>query len=353
MSLTRLTPTSVRSFKHLLTIYFALTEKQVRKQYVQSAPVYEKRQQVTSKIPNFWPLVFEMAPTEIDHYIQPTDSEIIGNCLTSLDVKRFEVPVGSDKASQGGEPRSLQFRFEFSENDFFTNRVLEKKFWYRRSKDGWSGLVSEPVKINWKKGKDPTHGLMDGATKLWDARKKAGDMNKRDLKEYAALAKLMENWSGDNTSFFTWFAFVCAGPSYVTAEESAEATEKLNELKEKFKKGEKIEEDEDEEPIDLEPPMEVHEAGDDLANLIAEDLWPGAIKYFSKNRIPCHWSATTLTRLQLKPKKPQTCPTLTWRTMMSRTTTMRVLRSTFEAWFSPTARIPPSLPRRSRRNRSG
>lgn len=250
-----------------------------------SAPIYEKRQNVISKIPNFWPLVFELAPTEIDHYIQPTDSEIIGNCLTSLEVKRFEVPLGSENSSEGGDPRSLSFRFEFSENDWFTDRVLEKKFWYRRSKAGWTGLVSEPVKIHWKKAKDTTSGLMDGAIKLWEAREKAGDMNKKDLKEYEAVSKLIENWNGENTSFFTWFAFVCAGP-YVSAEESAQATKEFNEDKEKLKKGESIEEKEneddgEEDPMDMDPSVEVHEAGDDLANLIAEDLWPGAIKYFS------------------------------------------------------------------------
>lgn len=243
-----------------------------------SAPVYKKRQDVIAKIPNFWPLVFELAPPEIDHYIQPTDSEIISKALTNFHVSRFEV--------EQGDPRSLHFRFDFAENDYFTDRTLEKKFWYRRSKDGWAGLVSEPVKINWKKAKDTTNGLMDGALKLWDARKKAGDMNKKDLPEYDAMATLIESWNGENTSFFTWFAFVCAGP-YVSAEESSEAIKDLQQAKAKAEKGDKDEEKDEpdaEDLLDLEPGVEAHEAGDDLANLIAEDLWPGAIKYFSKDR---------------------------------------------------------------------
>ena len=238
-----------------------------------------------SKIPNFWPLVFETAPPEIEHFIQPTDSEIIGNCLTSLEVKRFEVPLDSGETAESGNPRSLLFRFEFSENEWFTNRVLEKKFWYRKSKRGWAGLTSEPVKIDWKKGKDTTSGLLDGAVNLWEARKKAGDMAKKDLKEYKAMQKLMENWNGENTSFFTWFGYVAAGP-YVSAEESAEAFNKAKEDRARAAKGEKVEEednDEDEELMDLEAVVEVHETGDDLANLLAEDLWPSAIKYFSKS----------------------------------------------------------------------
>ena len=150
--------------------------------------------------------------------------------------------------------------------------------------------MSEPVKIHWKKGKDTTSGLVDGAVKLWEARKKAGDMNKRDLKEYDALSKLIENWNGENTSFFTWFGFVTAGP-YVSAEESAQAVKELKEAKDKAAKGEKVDvkeddDDEDEDdPLDLEPGVEVHEAGDDFANLLAEDLWPGAIRYFSKDSL--------------------------------------------------------------------
>lgn len=238
--------------------------------------MYEKRQQVISKIPNFWPLVFEQAPPEIDHYIQPTDSEIIGKSLTSLEVKRFEV----DESGENGEPRSLLFRFEFSENDFFTNKVLEKKFWYRRSAKGWAGLVSEPVKINWKKGKDTTHGLVDAAFKLFEARKAAGDMHKSDLKEHKAITKLLEIWNGENTSFFTWFAYVSPVP-YITAEESVQATKKAKETKAKVEE-EEIE-DVEEDIENLVEPAEAHEAGDDLANLIAEDLWPSATKYFSKD----------------------------------------------------------------------
>lgn len=246
--------------------------------------MYAKRQAIIAKIENFWPLVFEAAPPEIDHYLQPTDSEIFAKSLTGLDVKRFEIAESNGDSGEG-DPRSVAIRFEFSENDWFTDSVLEKKFWYRRSAKGWSGLVSEPVKINWKKGKDTTHGLMNAAIKLWEARQKAGDMNKSDLPEHKALGKLLENWNGENTSFFTWFAFVSAGP-YVTAEESAKVTKEMNEKKQNGGTIE-IPEIDEEEIAAMEDIVEVHEAGDDLANLLADDLWPGAIKYFSKSIVSC------------------------------------------------------------------
>lgn len=230
--------------------------------------------------------MFEQAPPEIDSFIQPTDSEIFGKALTGFEVSRFEIPVGPEniKSDASGNPRSLSFKFEFADNEWFTDKAVEKKFWYRRASDGWAGLVSEPVKINWKKGRDPTQGLMDGATKLWEARKKAGDMKKEDLPEYKALEKLTSQWNGQNTSFFTWFAYV-SGHQYVSAEESAAAVRTEAERKQNKKSGKEVEEaegeDEDEELEQDDNPVEVHEAGEELANVLAEDLWPSAIKYFT------------------------------------------------------------------------
>ncbi|OTA22546.1 hypothetical protein BTJ68_14257 [Hortaea werneckii EXF-2000] len=40
-----------------------------RKQHELSKPLYAKRAEAVSKIPNFWPLVMEQAPMEIEDYI--------------------------------------------------------------------------------------------------------------------------------------------------------------------------------------------------------------------------------------------------------------------------------------------
>ena len=51
---------------------------------------------------------------------------------------------------------------EFKENEYFNNTRLEKKFWFRRDRTGFSGLVSEPVRIEWKsKEKDLAKKLGD------------------------------------------------------------------------------------------------------------------------------------------------------------------------------------------------
>ena len=119
----------------------------MRKQYELTASAYAKRAEAVASIPHFWPLVLEQAPPEIDQYIQPQDSRIFSESLLNVEVRRPELDV---KGS--GNPQSLHFKFEFKPNDDFEDKVLEKTFWYRRAKDGWTGLVSEPMRIKWKTG---------------------------------------------------------------------------------------------------------------------------------------------------------------------------------------------------------
>lgn len=161
--------------------------------------------------------------------------------------------------------------------------MLEKTFYWRRAADGWTGLVSEPVAVQWKEGKDLSEGLNGMAVKLFEARKKAGDFLKKDVPEYEALARKLESANAINTSFFTWFGFV-SGRRYVTAEESkkAEAEYKEKKAKGEAAKPEEEEEDDEEEDMDDDSMVEVHEEGEQLAICIAEDLWPGAIKYFTQ-----------------------------------------------------------------------
>lgn len=254
-------------------------------------PLYEKRQKLISQIPNFWALVFEQAPPDIDEFIQPSDSSLLLTSLTSLSVSRFEIEDGGK-----GDPRSLCFRFEFGSNDHFENKFIEKKFWHRRSSDGWSGLVSEPVEIRWKKGKDLTGGLLGTVKKVWAAQQaeaktktKTGDANPKDLtSDERALKKKIENTGLGGLSFFAWFGFVGRN---ISAEESQEATEKAR--KERITRqegsnssangdGEDNNEEDDDDDDDDENELEIFPEGENLAIAISEDLWPGAIKYFSK-----------------------------------------------------------------------
>jgi hypothetical protein len=248
----------------------------VRKQYSLSKPIYAKRAEAIAKIPTFWPLVIEQSPLEVDQFIQPNDSRIFVESLESIEVSRHEL----DNDPTNGSARSFTLKFNFKPNDDFEETVLVKKFDYRRARDGATGLVSEPVKITWKKGKDLTEGLTDGAVALWDARKKKGDMTAKDIPEYDDLAKKVEHWNGSNTSFFTFFGWVSTR-RWVSAEESAKATEEWSARQAARKRGEKVDAPQEEEEDQDDENVEVHEAGEDLAISFADDIWPNAIKFFT------------------------------------------------------------------------
>jgi len=111
-------------------------------------------------------------------------------------------------------------------------------------------------------------------------------MSARDLPAFDTLSRLLDNWNGANTSFFTWFGYV-SSRRWVSAEESVTATEAEKERRQKITDGKVQEGEEEEELADpedelLEQQVEVHDEGDTLASVIAEDLWSGAIKYFSE-----------------------------------------------------------------------
>ena len=242
-------------------------------------PLFKKRAELAAKIPHFWALVFEQAPADIDTFITPSDSKIFAECLETLDVSRFEID------DPKGSPRSFSLIFTFSENEYFTNRTLEKKFWWRKALDGYQALVSEPVKIDWKEGKDPTDGLTDASYELYQAKAKldSSDAEKiAALPEYKDLVKKLELTEEASPSFFMWFGFV-SSLKWISAEESEEASKKEAERLAKIKNGETVEplpEDEVDDVRDHQE-SEVFPMGDELATLIADDLFPSAIRYYS------------------------------------------------------------------------
>lgn len=232
--------------------------------------LYVKRAEIIAKIPNFWPLVFEQAPPEIDEYIQPVDATVIVTALKNLSVERFELP--------NGHPRSLSLKFEFSENDYFENKTLEKKFWWRFAKDGWEGYVSEPVEIKWKPGKDLTNGLLDLAKKIHEDDQAGKVGQTTPAKE--ELNKKLEATSLETVSFFNFFGF---RGRYITAEESVAAAKVAEEKRQARKEGKQVEDtmDEDEDD-DGDYEFEIFPNADDVALAIAEDLYPEAIRYFQE-----------------------------------------------------------------------
>ncbi|RCI07465.1 hypothetical protein L249_4570 [Ophiocordyceps polyrhachis-furcata BCC 54312] len=243
----------------------------IRQQAKLSQPLYAKRAKLVADIPNFWPLVFEQSPSDIDEYIQPSDAALLLGSLRSLSVDRFELP--------GGDPRNIAIRFDFAENDHFYDQTIEKKFWWRRAKDGWTGLVSEPVDIDWKSpDKDLTGGMLALARKIWEEDGKAKNKTESDAKKQ--LKEQMNKTGLGGVSFFAWFGF--RGRD-ISADESREATEAERQKRQARDAGKQVDDDDDDDKdddVEDEYEYEVFPTADDLALAIAEDLWPGATKYF-------------------------------------------------------------------------
>ncbi|KAB8073257.1 nucleosome assembly protein [Aspergillus leporis] len=250
---------------------------------------------------NFWVRVFANAPSEIDQYIMTPDAAALGSTLKNLKVERFELD-----AQGKGEPRSIRLTFEFrtgEENPYFENDKLVKElYWRQRSVKGadgktksWEGLVSEPVRIQWKEGMDLTKGLLDAACDLAEAekggkeRKKLPELEKLKNKivELETTADQEEDDEEDefplgpeNASFFAFFGY---RGNDVSAEESEAATKKADERYAKLSKGESIE-DEEEEDEEFED-IEVFPDGEQLAITIADELWPHALELFNREEL--------------------------------------------------------------------
>lgn len=254
----------------------------MRRHWQLSEPLFARRKALIPRIPHFWSLVFDEAPPEIENYIQPSDSRFFAEYLKHFEVDRFELD---------DEPRSFTLRFEFGENPHFEETVVEKKFWFRRSLDDWSGYVSQPVAIKWKQGKDLTNGLTDATCKLWAKWKQLGGEEKRkgfsimqDDDTYTSLKDKLEHSDFRTHSFFTLFTHVSTH-RYVSAEESIEATKKENERRAARSAGKPVAEDEDEAESD--PRVDDSDVtacphGEDLATVLVEELYNNAVKYFSE-----------------------------------------------------------------------
>ncbi|KAN0080791.1 Nucleosome assembly protein (NAP) domain containing protein, partial [Elaphomyces granulatus] len=265
-------------------------------------PLYEKRNALIASKPfqdgDFWPRVFHGAPTQIDDYIMPSDSNLLGDCFINFLVERFEVDEHGN-----GEPRSLRFTFEFEtgeDNPYFEDGKLVKDLYFRKKimktatgkGRAVGAFVSEPVRIRWKPDQDLTRGLLDAACDLFEAEKKDISANRRDLPEYEKLAKKLEERevaydlqeSNDEDGFgetqnsgHSFFAFFGFRGRVVSPEEhqlaTAEEKEGLLEIEEFDGEGE----DDSLEEVEIFP------EGEDVAVCLAEELWPDAFKYYVKS----------------------------------------------------------------------
>ncbi|KAF3920259.1 hypothetical protein AA313_de0208106 [Arthrobotrys entomopaga] len=241
-----------------LELEFEKAEVEVLKFQIQTtAPLYTRRNTLTSQIPHFWPTVFDSTP-EFDQHVAPQDVPLI-SLITSLNITRPNLDT---------EPRDLVVELEFdpARNEWFEDHVLRKQFWWKIVEGKWSGYVSEPVEVRWKSDDvDLSHGETGRVWREFVEKKNGGsaseDKGKGKGKGKAAAVNgkkktLEERLAGGQPSFFTWFSWVGKGRDY-------DGTQ-----------------DEDEEDEEEKEGDDLFNHGDELALTLAEDIYPNAIKYF-------------------------------------------------------------------------
>ena len=263
----------VHNFKILRDLSLITT---VRTSYIKSKPLYVDRARLIEQLPGFWATVLQAdgIPAVIESSIQAGDLPILSS-LTSIDVMRSEV----EKDPECGDPRSFTIAFHFDQNDTFENRVLEKSFWYQKSKDGHANLVSEAIPIDWCRHKIIVNS--DGPESLEDLTTKG-------------------------ESFFAFFGY---RGWHNSPEQSSEADEtiKAGKSAERGGSGNSRGRDRHEgSSVDLHTLIsstissaadevesladEAFPEGEELAIAISEDLFPGALKYFGKAQYPRYYS---------------------------------------------------------------
>ncbi|KAH7329634.1 hypothetical protein B0I35DRAFT_474211 [Stachybotrys elegans] len=297
-------PQALRELELLDASLQEIESEIMAKKCIQQAPVLIQRQQTIDKIPGFWAVVFDNAAVELEAAITAQDSEILANALVRLEVLRPEIPAGASHTDSGldkfGEPRTITINFHFKENEWFTDSVLSKTLYFRHSLDGSTGLVSDPIKINWKPGKDLTEGLTDAAYELWAAQKqlpsqqldgvlnqearKARDLEAKSLPQYKNLEKTIEEKINGALSFFNFFSY---RGRWTSAAENAEALAKTRARRAAALAGKPVEDEEDDDDdFDFaEEAVESFPPGHEVAVTIAEDIWPDAIDYFLADSI--------------------------------------------------------------------
>jgi len=113
------------------------------------SPVYEKRREVLKTVPKFWPVTLMNHPA-FGIYAQHADDQKALVHLEDLFVIREEA-----------EPRAFKIEFHFSENAYFSDKVLIKEYRYvappaaKDEKPDELGLTPSMIDFDWERDIEP------------------------------------------------------------------------------------------------------------------------------------------------------------------------------------------------------
>lgn len=267
--------------------------------------LYERRSKLLQAIPNFWPLVFVNGPQDLQDLWEPADEQIL-NSITDFTVSRYQI-----KSDTEGEPRSLRFTFEFdtSKQDpkLFEDTTITKDFEFiaREDLEGGGGYISRPVNFNWTKAakKQGLNKMLDLAEQLYQAEGaliEKGAVEQADrvgLWQYEKLRTALEeedekerNGEDEESgrSFLDWFGYRgVVLPSKEPMQKGKTEQTTNGDVKIHREGDEAASEDEDEEEEEDDDGLldvEVSPLGGDIAQLLAEQLWPDCMDFFIQSQ---------------------------------------------------------------------
>ncbi|KAI5969908.1 hypothetical protein CANMA_001050 [Candida margitis] len=181
-------------------------------------PMYAKRRTILKRIPKFWYIILA-ENDEFADYASPDDLKY----LEFIDDIYVHYPVVEDTGNNTNNPRDFDITISFKKNPIIQEQAVTKSFKVVVRDNGEEHLESVPVEITWPQelSKINPHLIRERT----DGGK---TMTSDDKKKYRAGMK----------SFFSWFAWTGKKPG------------------KEFRNGE------------------------DLANLISEDIFVNALKYY-------------------------------------------------------------------------
>ncbi|GLB36460.1 putative nucleosome assembly protein (NAP) family protein [Lyophyllum shimeji] len=151
-------------------------------------PAYEKRRQVISSIPKFWPIAL-MNHSLFAYHVQHSADQLALSYLEDLWVNRDPV-----------EPRCYTIEFTFKENPYFTDRVLKKEYKYvpppaaADEQPDADGITDSMLDFSWERDVVPTAQKIN-----WK------DAEKALTKLYPRETAESEDDIADPGSFFNFF----------------------------------------------------------------------------------------------------------------------------------------------------
>jgi hypothetical protein len=255
---------------------------------------------------DFWSRVMQTS-RRLEEYVTAVDADML-SYTTNVSLDFFDV---NDQGE--GDPRNFKLVLDFAPNPYFSNTQVAKPFYWRKKQITTAkgktrfveGYASEPLDFDWKENRDPSRGLIAAANELYKAELANKDKKRTDLPQYKKLGELLASQaeaadldidedeaqdlsalSPAGVSFFAFFAFRGLD---VTAEQSAAAVKADEERFQKMANGEDVDdeddddEDDDDDEVDDLDDVEVFQDGEEVAQIFAEDIWPNALKLYSKH----------------------------------------------------------------------